>query len=332
MKTRTAVAGAVIAAFAATDAGAATIGQASPPISSASCFNDTFVQTGVSPGGPDYRVGAADLITSWSVHGGATASGVKLKLLRHLGTPTWVGESEEKRPVPDRLNTFEAHMPVRAGDQIALAVTRRSDICLIDTGVPADVVGLQLGDPTLGSPLKVALSGKSARVNLSATVEPDADRDGFGDETQDKCPTDAERREPCLVLAPPPTPAPPAPEPEPTPAPVPTPGPEPKPEPEPEPEPEPGPPVAPRDTTAPAIRATARRQRRSIVVAIRASETARVVASAAGVRPLRTRVLAGRRARLVLSIRKRARIARVTVRATDASGNVTTRRVPVKSR
>jgi hypothetical protein len=45
------------------------------------------------------------------------------------------------------------------------------------------------------------------RLNVSAVLEPDADHDGFGDETQDQCPTDASIQGACPVT--PVTPAPP---------------------------------------------------------------------------------------------------------------------------
>ena len=35
------------------------------------------------------------------------------------------------------------------------------------------------------------------QLNVSAILEPDADGDGFGDETQDQCPTDASTQGPC---------------------------------------------------------------------------------------------------------------------------------------
>jgi hypothetical protein len=38
---------------------------------------------------------------------------------------------------------------------------------------------------------------------IRATIEADADHDGFGDETQDQCPTDATTQGPCPVVTPP---------------------------------------------------------------------------------------------------------------------------------
>jgi hypothetical protein len=40
-------------------------------------------------------------------------------------------------------------------------------------------------------------------VNISVVLEPDADHDGFGDETQDQCPTNATTQGPCPTVAPP---------------------------------------------------------------------------------------------------------------------------------
>ncbi len=45
----------------------------------------------------------------------------------------------------------------------------------------------------------------NSAYNLSAKLEPDADGDGFGDETQDQCPTDAATQDQCA--SPPPGPA-----------------------------------------------------------------------------------------------------------------------------
>jgi hypothetical protein len=42
-------------------------------------------------------------------------------------------------------------------------------------------------------------------LNVSAVLEPDADGDGFGDETQDQCPTNATTQGPCPTPAAAPT-------------------------------------------------------------------------------------------------------------------------------
>ena len=45
--------------------------------------------------------------------------------------------------------------------------------------------------------LTPAFSGSGFRFSVEATLEPDADRDGFGDVTQDDCPTDRTRQGAC---------------------------------------------------------------------------------------------------------------------------------------
>ena len=40
-----------------------------------------------------------------------------------------------------------------------------------------------------------------ARINIKAVVEPDVDKDGFGDESQDACPTNAQTQGACPVAA-----------------------------------------------------------------------------------------------------------------------------------
>ena len=52
-----------------------------------------------------------------------------------------------------------------------------------------DIAPGQMGTATIAWP--------NQRVSVAATVESDADKDGFGDDTQDACPTDATRQDPC---------------------------------------------------------------------------------------------------------------------------------------
>ena len=52
------------------------------------------------------------------------------------------------------------------------------------------------GDVTTGV-LPATLAGSNFRFSVEATLEPDADRDGFGDVTQDDCPTDGTRQGAC---------------------------------------------------------------------------------------------------------------------------------------
>ena len=77
--------------------------------------------------------------------------------------------------------------------------------CEAHTGNPADTFVYRSDDPPLGTTIAYE-TGSGELFDLSAQLEPDADRDGFGDDTQDGCPRDAVTQGPCraAVFAPPP--------------------------------------------------------------------------------------------------------------------------------
>jgi hypothetical protein len=52
-------------------------------------------------------------------------------------------------------------------------------------------------DPGVGTNVAYPGSSNSLQLDVSAILEPDADNDGFGDETQDQCPTDATKQGDC---------------------------------------------------------------------------------------------------------------------------------------
>jgi len=58
-----------------------------------------------------------------------------------------------------------------------------------------------LGSPTSGTTLNSAAESEGAQSPVTARVEPDADNDGYGDETQDKCPQSSAIQAPCPVVA-----------------------------------------------------------------------------------------------------------------------------------
>jgi hypothetical protein len=86
--------------------------------------------------------------------------------------------------------TFATQIPIATGQGVVLFSADGTD-CAFDTTDAGDQVLLN-GDPEPGPGTSIfAQDGStSARVNLAATIEPDADGDGFGDETQDACPSD----------------------------------------------------------------------------------------------------------------------------------------------
>jgi hypothetical protein len=128
-----------------------------------------------------------------------------LKVFRSTGAPTQyqvIGESAASL-ISTGTNTFNTRIPVQAGDFLGASGTYSGTVftfyCI--TGNPADRYAFFLGSPTQGSTVNSIAEGEGVLSPVTAKVEPDADGDGFGDETQDKCPQSASLQTPCPVAA-----------------------------------------------------------------------------------------------------------------------------------
>jgi hypothetical protein len=165
-------------------ASAATqIGETFSPLDG--CSSDlTNLQT-TSPGG-SYTASSAGVITSWSFEAGtAGASNIlKFKVARPVGGDQFadVGQSSLVNTVPGMLNTFLIRVPVQAGDVIGFYKYSGAAGC--SKAVAGYFTSYRVGDsgpaPSAFTPFAPA-----TQMDLSATLEPDCDRNGFGDETQE---------------------------------------------------------------------------------------------------------------------------------------------------
>jgi hypothetical protein len=181
---------------------------------------------GTTPGfTPSYDVPAlGGVITSWStLPASGTGLGAQLKVYRATSDPaTWtvVGASASKTLTGDTLNTFNTRIPVAAGDRIGIRTGSFGggpcDFPYVamdpnQLGPGYDIWFFQsMSDPTFnpppGSDVTFVDDTTEELVNVAAVVEPDADGDGFGDETQDHCPGVAGSNNGCPPPAPGPTP------------------------------------------------------------------------------------------------------------------------------
>lgn len=169
-------------------AGAATqIGQTFTPDAEFSA-GFTGIQSG-SPGG-QYTVPSPGVITSWSFQASAAGvpQGLKLKVARAAGGAnfTIVGESPPKNPVANTLNTYtDVRIPVQTGDLLGLFMgsLNANTFRFVDPG-SGYLEHEKLGDFAPGT--TTAYGGPfDLQLDVSATLEPDCDSDGAGDETQD---------------------------------------------------------------------------------------------------------------------------------------------------
>jgi hypothetical protein len=178
--------------------GAVTIGEAAAPTGSNSCApggtGATYVTiVSAAPPAPQYSAPSDGVITSWSFHtGAATPTSLKMKVARPSGgaTRTMIGESELRAVLPSRVNSFATRIPVQTGDEIGMFATSSGAFqCIID-GASYTSDGSS-GDMAVGSSRMFFGNISAQRLSLEALLEPDADADGYGDESQDACPGDA---------------------------------------------------------------------------------------------------------------------------------------------
>jgi hypothetical protein len=153
-----------------------------------SCDTGTALQSS-SPGSPpQYAVPSAGVITEWSFHATPIAPTLlKLKVARPAGgnTFTIVGESPPKSPAGGVLSTYtDVGIAVDPGDVIGFYVESASDDAECFRSAPG--FGFHYGiDQPPGSTAEYIPSALSSQMSISAVVEPDCDKDGLADETQD---------------------------------------------------------------------------------------------------------------------------------------------------
>jgi hypothetical protein len=176
-----------MAASSATASAASDVGQVVNPEMSACSQNNTWLQ--VSSPNNKYVVPARGVITSWSFGAGSIVpSSMKLKIGRPVGGNdyTIVGESTSQAPVANTLNTYETRISVEQGDIVGFYhVGNNFARCALPQPAPAGYVSMFTnGDIAPGATATFG-TPESSQLDISATLEPDCDSDGFGDETQD---------------------------------------------------------------------------------------------------------------------------------------------------
>jgi hypothetical protein len=177
-------------------AGAAvTIGQTVTPNSA--CGGDTFFQQASL--GQQYSAPSSGVITSWAFQADSAPPPVRFK----VGRPgagnqyTIVGASDTVNPTPGALSTNPTRISVQAGDQIGFFTG--SGNCAFEDAPAGNLITFFSADLEPGA-TETFFQQDERLLDVSAKLEPDADHDGFGDETQDACPSNASTQAPCPVI------------------------------------------------------------------------------------------------------------------------------------
>ncbi|HVD41039.1 MAG TPA: hypothetical protein VNC16_08565 [Solirubrobacterales bacterium] len=184
-------------------------------------FGDTCTAENAAPG--PYTLltlstPATDLPLSAPVSGVITKVKVKSEIPFPFSVPTYVkvmrptgGENytvinQQTIQAVNGQAVADARMPVQAGDKLGIhgppftyEGTPLEGFTLYCNEVPG-ALGVAPGDVAVGSSATF-MNATEARVPLAAVIEPDADNDGYGDETQDGCPLSAAAQTTCPLIA-----------------------------------------------------------------------------------------------------------------------------------
>lgn len=127
-----------------------------------------------------------------------------LKILRRTSASNQVQVVGESAPVQifSGLNTFSTRIPVQAGDLIGNLASAMGETLTIycETKTPGDKIGAIPNNVPLNGTGSLIDEEEQLQVPIVVSVEPDADNDGFGDETQDACPQSATTQVACPVV------------------------------------------------------------------------------------------------------------------------------------
>jgi hypothetical protein len=156
---------------------------------------------------------ADGVIVRWRIRS-ASGGTVRLRVLRPAdqGRFTGVGRSASEQvsgsgPGSDQVFSFVTRLPVRHGDFVGVDRQRRVG-AIYHARAGQEAYGLMTFQSPLAQGASRAPDEQSSgfELLLNADVEPDADGDGFGDESQDNCPTvpNDQTTNPCPTPPPPP--------------------------------------------------------------------------------------------------------------------------------
>jgi hypothetical protein len=196
-----AVAGLGLAAPAGASA-ATTLGETFAPAFGGSCVGGMdgyeVVQTHRASG-PSYAAPSAGVLTSWSFQPSTTESTtLTLRVFRPTASPHQfkvIADAGLLQTIAASsvLKSFTAHIPVEAGDLIGIHST--DGACATQTSSPGDVYDGHILPPiTPVGGTGLYSEGSGNIYDISAKLEPDCDKDGLGDDTEDlnvsaACPT-----------------------------------------------------------------------------------------------------------------------------------------------
>lgn len=114
--------------------------------------------------------------------------------------------ASQPEEVADGVNTFPTRLPIAGGDLIAIECCKEPGERIFSSGLLGQAFGMQQGSALVpgAPPVQASVILMNGEVLVNADIEADEDGDGYGDETQDACPSDASTQGECPPPPPPP--------------------------------------------------------------------------------------------------------------------------------
>ena len=150
----------------------------------------------IAAGAPGYEVRTGGVITELRTEG-VSGDGNKLHVLRPRGSDAYTVLGSAPVAANPGLVKAAVRIPVQPGDVLGMSTAATPDphpnCTLPGSGGAGNIITYRTTGPAPDAGDVTLDNADAGRLNVAASLEPDADGDGFGDETQDRCPSDATR-------------------------------------------------------------------------------------------------------------------------------------------
>ena len=158
----------------------------------------------LGPSAPAYVATFDGVVTSMSYSAGTVLVGTQVRaaFVRPVGANTYT--VQEKGPlfpmVAGTVTAYPMRLSVHANDYLALNITGPGADDLLPCAYPNTGSSFVISASNLDSTstLTPSLIDNAGLPDISVVLEPDADQDGYGDVSQDQCPTSALDHGPCV--------------------------------------------------------------------------------------------------------------------------------------
>ena len=125
------------------------------------------------------------VITSWRTRAAVNGSMAFHVVRRSSGTTFRVVATDGRTVTTGSIQEFSVNLPVREGDLLGLDAPGSDE----PFRSASSALAARFVPPLSSEPVEPAAHLSNTELLVDAVVEPDADGDTFGDDTQDQCPT-----------------------------------------------------------------------------------------------------------------------------------------------